>query len=262
MSESNQSIELLQNTINQLEIIVKELKVNVTANPQVLADVKKLANTTEKLVANLQKIETTKQLEKTESEDFFTSENESDLPIEKSEKLPKKKGKFSGFLLFGIVALIVITLIAVSYFVLPKLEFTIAQETPKTEQPEITSEIPPELITPELPQKVKTITPELELTPEQGLIAAIKQEITAIKNQYVEGLVISIEPNFMASRLIVKVSNNWYELEQSNQGSIADDIFREAQKLDFKKLEIIDIQGKIVARSPVVGNNMIILVNN
>lgn len=267
MSASNQNIELLQTTLKQLEIILKEIGGNVTDNPQLLADVKTLANTTEKLVADLQKNEAAKQLEltKKEDEDFFSEETESKLLTEKKTRLPRKKDQFSGFLLPGIVALVVLSLVAVWYFVLPQIEVKIAQDTPKIEQPtgetDIISGIPPELTTPELPQKVETITPELELTPEQGLIAAIKNQITAINNSYAEGLVIAIEPNFMISRLTVKVSNNWYELGQSNQTSIADDIFREAQKLDFKKLEITNIQGQLLARSPVVGNNMIILNN-
>ncbi len=262
MSDSNQNLELLQNTLKQLSLILRDLEENVTENPQVLTEVKTLVNTTEKLVADLQKNEATKQLETREEEYFFTSEKESDLLTEKPQKLSAKKGKFSGFLIPGIVALIAVIVVMVWYFVLPKLEVKIAQETgTKTEQIEPISEIPPELTTPELPQKVETITPELELTPEQGLIAAIKNQITAIKNRYVEGLVIAIEPNFSDSRLTIKVSNNWDKLEQSNQVSIADDIFKEAQKLDFKKLEITNIQGQILARSPVVGNNIIILNN-
>jgi hypothetical protein len=261
MSESNQSIELLRNTLKQLEIILRDLEGNLTDNPQVLNELKSLANTTQKLVVNLQDIETTKQVAIAEDEDFFIPEVNSE-----SEIVTREKNKFSRFLIPGIVTLIVVSLVAVWYFVLPQTDLKIAHKIPVIEQPqgeiEITSEIPPELTTPELPQKVETITPELKLTPEQGLVVAIKNQIATIKNRYAEDLVIGIEPNFMASRLIVKVSNNWYELETSNQTSIADDIFREAQKLDFKKLEITNLQGQLVARSPVVGNNMIILQNN
>jgi hypothetical protein len=267
MSASNQNIELLQTTLKQLEIILKEIGENVTDNPQILAEVKTLANTAEKLVSDLQKNEATRQLNLTKKEDidFFSEKTESKLLTEKRAKIQQKKSQFSGFLLPGILTLVVLGLVVVWYFVLPQMEVKIAQEQPKTEQPaeetDIISEIPPELTTPELPQKVETITPELELTPEQGLIAAIKNQITAINNSYAEGLVTAIEPNFMASRLIVKVSNNWYKLGESNQTSIADDIFRKAQKLDFKKLEITNIKGKLLARSPVVGNNMIVLGN-
>jgi hypothetical protein len=265
MSESKQNLELLQNTLKQLEIILKDLGVNITDNPQLLTEVNNIVNSTEKLVVELQKKEDEDFLEKREDEDFFTAKKESELITENPPKITPKKGKVSGFLIGGIVTLVIIIAVGFYYFILPEMEVKIAQETPKIEQPieetEIPSGIPPELTTPEVPQKVETITPELDLTPEQGLIAAIKNQIAAIKNRYVEGLVIAIEPNFSASRLTVKVSNNWDELEQSNQVSIADDIFKEAQKLDFKKLQITNIQGEVVARSPVVGNNMIILNN-
>ncbi len=256
MSEGNNSIKLLQNTISQLTIIAKQLEGKSVTNSQVLADVKTLANTTKKLVADLQNIATTEELDTTVEPETIT---------EKKEILKQKKVNFSRFLIPGIIGLVLVVGICIWLFVLPQQpQVEIVEKSPPTEQIEPIEEpgIPAELITPELPQKVKTITPELELTPEQGLIAAIKNQITTIKNRYAEGLVISIEPNFLASSLKVKVSDRWYELGDFDRDSIANDIFKEVQKLDFKKLEIDNIQGKIVARSPVVGDNMIILQTN
>jgi ABC-type molybdenum transport system ATPase subunit/photorepair protein PhrA len=50
-----------------------------------------------------------------------------------------------------------------------------------------------------------------------------------------------------------------YELSGDRQNKLADEMLKRAQELDFSKLEITDIQGTLLARSPVVGPNMIIL---
>lgn len=114
-------------------------------------------------------------------------------------------------------------------------------------EPEPTSE--PEVVAP----------PEVELTPEQRLIASIQGEVVEVSNQYVTGLVESIQPNFRSSRLVVRVSDRWYFLSPKLQDQIANEVFARSQQLDFSKLELTDSQGRLVARNPVVGSTMVIL---
>jgi len=109
------------------------------------------------------------------------------------------------------------------------------------------------------PSPIPTPPPPLELTPEQSLIAAIQDQVTEVTNRYANGLIQAIQANFRDSRLIVKVSMGWYELSGDRQNKLADEMLKRAQELDFSKLEITDAQGKLLARSPVVGSNMIIL---
>jgi hypothetical protein len=56
----------------------------------------------------------------------------------------------------------------------------------------------------------------------------------------------------------VKISDIWYNLEKSQQDKLAAEILQRSQELNFIHLEIVDSQKKIIARSPVVGNEMII----
>jgi hypothetical protein len=126
--------------------------------------------------------------------------------------------------------------------------------------PPNTIDAPPELKAPKPAQPVEVIPPpEPELTPEQSLVASIQQQVAEITDRYGNGLIQSIEANFMASRLMVKVSDRWYELKESQQNKLADEILRRSREMDFSKLEITDIQGTLVARNPVVGSNMVIL---
>ena len=102
-------------------------------------------------------------------------------------------------------------------------------------------------------------SPPLKLTPEQKLIAQIQDQVAEISNQYVNGLIQAVQANFRSSRLIVKVGNGWYGLSQPQQNKLANEMLGRARQLNFSKLEITDPEGVLLARSPVVGPEMIIL---
>ncbi|MEG4215338.1 hypothetical protein QUA27_03865 [Microcoleus sp. Pol14C6] len=116
----------------------------------------------------------------------------------------------------------------------------------------------PDLVAPEKPQPVEVIPPP-PLTPEQSLIAAIQNQITDIKNRLGGGLVESVQANFSSSILTVKVAEDWYKLNEVEQNQLATKMWKEANSLDFSKLEIANMEGNLIARSPVVGSEMIIL---
>ncbi|MEG4035430.1 hypothetical protein QUA03_16530 [Microcoleus sp. S36b_A4] len=116
----------------------------------------------------------------------------------------------------------------------------------------------PDLVAPEKPQPVELIPPP-PLTPEQSLIAAIQNQVTDIKNRLGGGLVESVQVNFSSSILTVKVAEDWYKLSEVEQNQLATKMWKEANSLDFSKLEIANMEGKLIARSPVVGSEMIIL---
>lgn len=130
--------------------------------------------------------------------------------------------------------------------------------TRKTTPPELVA--PPELTAPQEPIPV-TITPPPEpvLTPEQNLIAAIENQVAEVTDRYADGLIRAIQVDFSGSRLAIKVSDDWYTFDQSQQDNLAARMFERARQLDFSRLEVTDAQGTLVARSPVVGNSMVIL---
>lgn len=101
--------------------------------------------------------------------------------------------------------------------------------------------------------------PPLKLTPEQTLIARIQDQVAEISNQYLNGLIQSVQANFRSSQLTVKVGTGWYGLSQLQQNKLANEMLGRAKELDFSKLEITDPEGALLARSPVVGPDMIIL---
>jgi hypothetical protein len=151
----------------------------------------------------------------------------------------------------------------------PPADLTVPPELslPASPKPvEVTPSVP--VATPPLtPEPVVTSTPEpavapppaLVLDPEQALIASIQTQVAEVANQYAAGLIQLVQANFQSSQLIVQVSDDWYDLSQSQQDKLAAEISQRSQELDFSKLEVSDSHGALLARSPVVGTDMIIL---
>ncbi len=130
-------------------------------------------------------------------------------------------------------------------------------ETPPKTSPETSLETSPE--TPALLPQAQPPVPPLKLSPEQTLIASIQDQVAEVSNQYLDGLIQSVQANFRSSLLRVNVGNGWYELGAQRQDTLANEILSRAQDLDFSKLELVDAMGDRLARSPVVGAEMIIL---
>jgi hypothetical protein len=138
----------------------------------------------------------------------------------------------------------------------PPVESTpIPESTPPT-TPSVEETPTPEL-TP-LPEPEPEPTPILRLTPEQTLIAAIENQVGEVSERFVPGLINSIRANFRSSNLTVIISDEWYNIERKQQDKLAAEMLQRSKELDFTHLEIIDSQGKLVARNPVVGTEMII----
>jgi hypothetical protein len=162
--------------------------------------------------------------------------------------------KLSDWAITGAIAVLIVVILWTTAALLPQ---TPAQQA---KAPPAEVEAPPELTAPKPEVPIKELPPPPpELTPEQNLIASIQTQVSEITEKYTGGLIQSIQANFQGSRLIVTVSDRWYELKPAQQNKLADETLSRSQELDFSKLEIVDPEGTLLARTPVVGNNMVIL---
>ena len=129
---------------------------------------------------------------------------------------------------------------------LPEPEITPTQSIEETPLPE--------------PEATPIPTPpkKIVLTPEQVLIAAIKNKVAEISDGVASGLIQSIQANFRTSSLTVIIGDQWYNLPTSEQRKLATQMLQRSQELDFSHLEIMDVQKRLVARNPVVGNEIIL----
>ena len=116
----------------------------------------------------------------------------------------------------------------------------------------------PDLVSPKKPQPVEIIPPA-PLTPEQSLIAAIQNQVAEITDRMGGGLVKSVQADFSIGLLSVQVAEDWYKLSEVEQNQLASQMWKEANSLNFSKLQIANLAGTLIARSPVVGSEMIIL---
>jgi hypothetical protein len=138
------------------------------------------------------------------------------------------------------------------------------EQTPLPTEEETVSK--PEIETP-AKEQLETTLRAIPLTPEETLIVAIQNQLGEINvnskasnfgNQTFSEIIESIQANFLNSNLTIKISNDWYSLEKNQQNKLAAEILQRSQELDFTHLEITDPQGKLIARNPVVGTEMII----
>lgn len=134
--------------------------------------------------------------------------------------------------------------------------------TPAPELPPVTTE-PPPILPPKEAPRPKPVPPVVEtppapLTPEQTLIASIQSQVAQVTED-ADIPIASIQANFGASQLLVRISDEWYNITASRQDKLASQIFERGKELDFRTVEIADSQGNLLARSPVVGSRMIIV---
>jgi hypothetical protein len=196
-----------------------------------------------------------------------TSDEEWDIAPEPPSPTPRtittpsqKKSGFPIPLLAGIAAAIVAIVLLVPRF-LPAGESGSVAQTPP---PAI--ETPGEFTPPSLPNSLPDIEDSSppqsapDLTPEERFLSALQAQVANITEQYAGNpLIASIQPNFAASLLRIQVANEWYDIESDRQDRLARELLSKSQSLDFSRLELTDRAGHLVARSPVIGPDMIIL---
>ena len=117
--------------------------------------------------------------------------------------------------------------------------------------------------------------PATAASPEQTFIEAIQRQISDITSQYPDKIIqtLNIDVNRVGgsgafapaiasqheNRLIVRLNPIWYQIGEDRQNQIAAQMWLQAKANHFSKLEVQDAQGNSIARSPVVGREMIIL---
>ncbi len=107
------------------------------------------------------------------------------------------------------------------------------------------------------PQSPLEIAPEP--TPEANLIADIQAQVSRISRSYSAELIQSVEVTLAPNTLVIDLEETWYGLLTSQQDSIAQEIYDQAQQLGFTNLKFRAPDGLIVARSPVVGSTIVVL---
>lgn len=123
-------------------------------------------------------------------------------------------------------------------------------------------------VTPKAPVASRPAGNNFSIPPEKGdspisadqiMIADIQSQVASVSKKYGEALIASVQTNFKLGRLIVQLSDAWYQLTPQRQEQLMADLLQRSQSLNFKKLLIADSTSHLLARSPAVGSDMVIL---
>ncbi len=129
----------------------------------------------------------------------------------------------------------------------PPLAPTISASQP------LAAAVPP---TKSIAPKATAIKPTpVKLTPDQKLLVKL-QAATGDRPTLLQG----VKPNKAQGTLQITLKPDWYDLAFAQQDTVAQDLFTKAQALRFKTLELVNGAGVVLARSPVVGNEMVVLL--
>jgi len=194
----------------------------------------------------------------------FLSQIRSRLPLSWSQKL-------SNPALTGVIAATLGLLIWTTAAILPGGKPSTISDLPSPEPPAGVS-VPPELAP--LPPTTALAEPEpvgspppptvqapplAPLTPAQQLTVKLQEQVTETGNQYADGLVQFLQVDFFGHQLRVKLNDEWYGLSSEQQDGFVNEILHQAQEADLDKLEVTNRQGTLLARNPLVGQNMVVL---
>ncbi|NES67519.1 MAG: hypothetical protein F6K24_20890 [Okeania sp. SIO2D1] len=187
------------------------------------------------------------------------------LPASLSQKL--SDGLLTGAIASIFVLILVIIFVSV-YSGQPATEVAdipISEEIEEAIAPEesLPLTVDPELSEDSFDEAPESVEPIIasppKLTPEQILIVSIQNQIDDLTNQYGAGIIESLRVNFPSSLLIVELNNDWYDRTEEEQDKLVNQMFQEAQDLDFSKLQVMNSLGRVIARSSVINSEMIVL---
>jgi hypothetical protein len=153
--------------------------------------------------------------------------------------LPPPVQKFTGIILSGI-------LVAIVTFSIGTIDRLLAS-APTTPSPApIVASKPTETI---------PSTPSPEQLFAKSLIAELDRSI----GEYPDDIVESISVDLPRDRLIVKVNPQWYAMAEDRQEDLAHRIWQQTRANQLTRLELEDLEGRTVARSPVIGDRAIVI---
>ncbi|MEM9816425.1 MAG: hypothetical protein AAF827_08500 [Cyanobacteria bacterium P01_D01_bin.6] len=90
-------------------------------------------------------------------------------------------------------------------------------------------------------------------------IAQIQTQMTDSSILNAQRVIDSVQADFRQNQLTLVFNGDWYRLSDYDQTQLAQALMQQSQELAFTDLELVTSTSELLARSPVVGNNMVIL---
>ncbi len=99
------------------------------------------------------------------------------------------------------------------------------------------------------------------ISPEETLITAVRSQFSTLASQYPTGLISNLELDNERQLAIVTLGNLWASLTVNQQQQVAQSLWQQARVYQMAKVEMRSSNGNLLARSPVVGSDMVIVSN-
>lgn len=96
--------------------------------------------------------------------------------------------------------------------------------------------------------------------PNAKRIATIQNQIEDVIAPYAADLVEAVQADFARGHLLISVTNQWNALSASQREQLANELLKRSKKLKFEQLDITNAEGTPLARSPVIGSDMVMLL--
>jgi hypothetical protein len=90
-------------------------------------------------------------------------------------------------------------------------------------------------------------------------IAKIQSQLTDSSILNAQRVVDSVQADFQRNQLTLIFNGDWYRLSDYDQTQLTQALMQQSQDLEFEEIQCLTPDGELLARSPVVGSNMVIL---
>lgn len=87
----------------------------------------------------------------------------------------------------------------------------------------------------------------------------VQTQVAELTERYSAELIQGVKVDFQGDQVVVQVSDRWYDLAPIQQDALGQDALQRGQKFEFQKIEVRDPEGTLLARNPMVGDNIIVL---
>jgi hypothetical protein len=109
------------------------------------------------------------------------------------------------------------------------------------------------------PTRVAVTANNKPVASRSALPSQVSKQISAVADTYGTGLVQSIVGSKQVGRLVVELSDQWYQLTPEQQDQLVTEMHRRATKLQFPQVLVADNAHHLLARPATVGNSMIVV---
>jgi|GEM_PF-2377283 len=170
-----------------------------------------------------------------------------------------------------LIGILVVLLIIFSGVRQPAVARNPAAPSPATalDQPSPVADLPAPLDSEAPPESVPSPTapaPSAATSAAEPVVPIASDRIAQIQAQLTDSSILnaqrvidSVEADLVNNRLTLVLNGDWYRLSEYDQTQLAQALMAQSKELSFADLQFQTAAGDLVARSPVVGHNMVIL---